>query len=331
MKHAKILAIVVIIIVFVFALGHLLVSSTAQVGSRVQGPCGADESTAANDFARLFYGMQYVPIDELELVSELGVQVVLMNLNHDGPVENWLAYLDEAQRQEIQVVAWLWPEGWHWDGVGWQIDAQAELFVQTVAGHPALLAVYSLHEPYWNGCLGCGYTTVEQQSLYDAIKAMADVPIYSGVDSMAFWTEYGEATAFADGVCDYCATWYHPFREGGIYERDRVISQLEADLVVAEERAPNSKIIWIMQAFAQGSPYNPRMPTADEMRDLASIICSSRVDGAFWYTWTFSDGYSDFLSNHPELYSVVKEISESFRLGNSSSMYLPIIFRRFSK
>jgi hypothetical protein len=264
------------------------------------------------DMLRLFYGVQYVPIDELEMVKELGIEVVLMDFEHDGPPEIWLVYLDEAQAQGIQVVAWLWPQGWSWEGTAayWHIDGQAQEFIQTVAGHPALLAVYSLHEPYWMGCEGCGYTTAEQQALYDAIKAIADVPIWSGVDSMAFWTEQGEETAFADGVCDYCETWYYPFLEDGTYERDKVISQLTADLAVARQRAPNSKVVWAMQSFAQGAPYYLRMPEADEMRDLASIVYSTDIDGALWYVWTFGDLYSDFLSNHPELYLIVQEVYE---------------------
>jgi hypothetical protein len=160
------------------------------------------------------------------------------------------------------------------------------------------------------GCEGCGYTTAEQQALYDAIKAIADVPLWSAVDSMSFWTEQGEETAFADGVCDYCETWYYPFKEGGIYEREAFVAQLTADLAVARERAPNSKVVWGMQSFAQGAPYHLRMPDADEMQDLASIVYSTDIDGALWYVWTFDDLYSDFLSNHPELYPVVREIYE---------------------
>jgi hypothetical protein len=320
-----------IIIMLAFASGPFLVTNTAEDLSPESKPYGNALSRPSYNAASSFYGVQYVPIDELETVKELGVEVVLMAFRHDGPPEDWLAYLDEAQMQGIQVVAWLWPEGWSWDGSEWQIDDQAELFVQTVAGHPALSAVYSLHEPYWRGCLGCGYTTAEQQALYSAIKAIADVPIYSGVDSMSFWTGQGEETAFADGVCDYCATWHHPFKVGGIYERDKVIAQLTADLAVARERAPNSKIIWIMQSFAQGPPYNYRMPDADEMRDLASIVCSTDIDGVLWYPWYWdNDSYSDFLSNHPELYPVVREISETCKLGSTNSVYLPVVCCGFS-
>ena len=250
-----------------------------------------------------FYGMEFVPEGDLGTVKGLGTEVVLWAVSHDGTPESWLAYLDEAQAQGVKVITWLWPQGWNWNGNGWQIDAQARSFVQTVAGHPALFAVYALHEP-----VDSGYTTAEQQALYDAIKALADVPIYSETDSMSLWeTVGGEECTFEDGICDYCATWYYPFFKGSVYDRDQLIDRLTADLSVTREQAPNSKFVWLMQSFASSGPY--RMPTADEMRDLASIVYSMDVDGALWYVWQF-DPYSDFLSNDPELYPVVREIYE---------------------
>jgi hypothetical protein len=274
--------------------------------------------------------MQFAYMDDLSTIKNLGIEVVMTDLSHDATPADWLAYLDAAQAQNIRVILWLWPQGWTWDGTAWRIDAQARLFVQTVAGHPALFAVYALHEPYWNGCEGCGYTTAEQQALYSAIKAIGDVPIYSDIDSMAFWTAQGEETAFADGVCDYCGTWYYPFKEGGIYERQEVITQLTADLAVARERAPNSKIVWLMQSYAQRSPNDLRMPTANEMRDLASIVYSMDLDGAFWYPWKFNKLYNDFLFKHPGLYPVVKEIHDEYVLTAQDvhCIYLPIIYRR---
>lgn len=257
---------------------------------------------------RPFYGMQYVPINKIGFVADLGVEVILTNFPHDGPAEDWLAYLDTAHEHNIKVVAWLWPPGWEWDGTSWQIDEQAREFVLTVADHPALLAVYSLHEPYWMGCEGCGYTTAEQQMLYSEIKAMADVPVWSAVDSMAFWSAQGEETAFADGICDYCETWYYPFKIGGRYERDALVNRMIEDIRTTRERAPNSKIVWTMQGFALTLPYQLRMPTGPEMRDLASVVYSMDVDGALWYTWTWNQSYDDYIVNHPELYPVIREV-----------------------
>ena len=59
-----------------------------------------------------FYGMQYVPSEDLARVKELGIEVVLQDFYHDGTPAEWLAYLDAAHAQQIQVVAWFWPPGW---------------------------------------------------------------------------------------------------------------------------------------------------------------------------------------------------------------------------
>jgi hypothetical protein len=275
-----------------------------------------------------FYGMEFVPIEDLSMVKDLGIEVVLMSFEHDRKPVDWLAYLDAAQGQGIWVIPWLWPEGWTWDGSTWQIDAQAELFLQTVAGHPALFAVYALHEPYWNGCEGCGYTTAEQQALYSAIKAIADVPIYSEINGIAWWTAHSQATAFADGVCDYCQSSYFPFLDGGVYLRDELIAAMTEDLAVARERAPNSKIVWTMPTLVY-PPDNFRMPTADEMRDHAAIVYSMDVAGAWWYPWKFEGHYDDVLFNHPEIYPVVREVYEEYVLPAKDvhCLYLPIMYR----
>lgn len=270
-----------------------------------------------NDPELPFYGMEFVPVEQLGLMQEMGINMVLHAFDYDSDPDDWLAYLDAARQHDMRVIGQLWPEGWAFDRDSgtWQIDARAELFIQTVAEHPAFFAVYALHEPYWNGCDSCGYTTAEQQALYQAIKALADVPVYSEIDSMAYWTAQGPATAFADGICDYCQTLYYPFRSSGAYERDKLIAQLEADLATARERAPNSRIIWTMQGFAQGAPYFLRMPTSEEMFDLASVIYSyDEIAGAWWYPWIFDDEYSDFLAQRPELHPSIRLIYEQIVL-----------------
>jgi len=252
------------------------------------------------------YGMEFVPADDLDVIQGMGIDVVLAVFPHDGLVQDWVAYLDQAYALEIKVIGRLWPEGWQWDGSNWQIDSQTRIFIQTLANHPATLAVYALEEPYWRGCWGCGYTTDQLQLLYKRIREIARIPIYSEVDSMSFWTEQGENTAFADGICDYCASWYYPFLADGSYQREELISNLTADLAVARSRAPNSKFIWLMQGFAQERTF--RLPAAEEMYDLAAIVYDLHVDGALWYCWNFGSLYSDFLSKHPELEPVIREI-----------------------
>jgi hypothetical protein len=265
-----------------------------------------------NEFNQPFYGVQFVPTEDLPVVADMGVEVVSQVFPYKGSPESWLYQLDQAQEHNIKVIATLYPQGWEWEETNWRIDDQAHAFIRTVADHPALFAVYALHEPYWQGCRGCGYTTNQQQLLYNEIKEIADVPVFSDIDSISFWTNQGEETAFAEGVCDYCATWYYPFTSDA-YERDQLINWLKAEVAVALERAPNSKIVWYMQSFAQ-DPLGLRMPQAEEMYDLASLVYESGMDGAIWYVWTFESLYDDYLSNHPELHDTVRQIYQDLVL-----------------
>jgi len=256
-----------------------------------------------------FCGMQFATGDDLATVRSLGVTVVLQTFHHDGDPAEWLAQLDLAQSHGLQVIGRQWPEGWEWDGAAWQIDEQARRFVQTVAAHPATLAVYALHEPYWRGCPTCGLTTAQQQTLYQDIKAIADVPLYSEIGSITFWVDRGTATTLADGVCDYCAVSYYPFFADGTYRRERFIERLEEDIAAIRELAPSSRLVWGMQVFAQSdSPEPRRMPTTEEIADIGAIVAERDVDGIFWYVWKFGPLYDDFLSNHPELFPAVAAV-----------------------
>jgi hypothetical protein len=256
-----------------------------------------------------FCGMQYVSKrEDYETMKTLGVNVILQKFDHDAAPTKWQAQLDEAQANGFQVVAVQWPQGWEWnDGKSqWEIDAQAESFLRTTAGHPATLAVFGLQEPYWRGCPDCGLTTAEQQQLYRAIKAIADVPIYSELGDITFWQNEGQATALTDGVCDYCGVWFYPSFANGNYYRDEFVMHLNENIASIRALAPNSKLVWLMQAFAHNTNVKPRrMPTADELHDMNQIVAESNVDGVFWYVWEFGKLYQDFLSRHPELLPVV--------------------------
>jgi hypothetical protein len=283
-----------------------------------------------------FYGMEFVPLEDLDTVQSLGIDMLLAEFPaSDGPAE-WLAYLDAAHARQLRVIPWYWPEGWRLDEATgtWIFDDHARLFLETVADHPATFAVYGMHEPYWNLCQTCGYTTAELQQLYRQIKAIADVPIYSEMESFVLYSRGAEsspATVFADGVCDYCNVNFYPFREGGIYQREQLMQALVEELELAQELAPQSRIIWTMAAFAYPQD-NLRLPNAEEMVDLATLVYGAGYVGAFWYTWDFDESsYPDFLSRHPELFSSVREIYDTVvfplqpEITHNRTLNLPLV------
>lgn len=274
--------------------------------------------------AKPFYGMQYVPEADMATVAELGVNTILHDFRFNGTPEEWIELLDTAAGHGFKVVAWLWPNGWQWNAETgqWTIDPQARLFVETVVDHPALLAVYGTHEGYWQGGYGNGYTTAQLQTLYRQIKEIADVPIYSAFGDFAFWRYYSPETVFADGVCDYCDVQYYPVLDSG-YDIEEYVDRLALELSTVRELAPNSKFVWVMQAFE--SELSGRvMPSADQMREIASIALETDVDGVWWYVWNFdTNQYEDFLGKHPELYPVVREIYEEYIYVEATATVAP--------
>ena len=277
-----------------------------------------------------FYGMQYVPNNALETVAGLGIDMLLNDFPLNGTPEQWIAQLDLAAEHNMKVVAWQWPTGWQWNEAAatWDIDSQARLFVETVADHPALFAVYATHEAYWNECYSCGYTTAELQMLYSQIKEIAEVPIYSAFGDYDFWRHYSADTIFADGVCDYCDVQYYPVQDSG-YQLDEYIDRLALELATVRELAPNSKFVWVMQSF-ESAEAKKVMPNAEQMREIASIALETDVDGVWWYVWNFDESqYQDVLSKHPELFPVVREIYEEYIYEEppplSRRSYLPML------
>lgn len=281
-------------------------------------PSATPEPTAIPIPLIPFYGMQFVPKDDLSIVKELGVEVVLQDFSRNDSAEEWLSYLDAAEAVDIKIVAWFWSPGWTYDreNATWIIDDEAKTFINTIKDHPALFAIYSIHEPYWNDCFGCGYTTSELQQLYSAIKAIADVPIFADMDELVFWDDHSEETIFADGICDYCGLWYYPAKSDGSFDREKFIERIEGDIALMKEKAPNSEFVWAMQGFATGEPFNLRVPTSEEMKEIATITYSYKeLFGAWWYPWVFdTEEYQDFLSLRPDLHPTLKTVYEDIVL-----------------
>jgi len=273
--------------------------------------------TITNTSQLEFYGMEWtsdpVPGD-FETAVALGVDTIMFDFFGTDP-DRWVAELDKAQELGVKVVAnyWAGESAWTRTDSGWIIRQDSRNFLNAVADHPALLAVYLLHEPYYNG--GDEITTAEQRDLYNQIKAIADVPLYSAFSWSAFEQEKFEA-----GVCDYCDTWFYPSEFDNPYneaELNRKLETLLNHFNVATVNSPETKLVWILQAF-ESSIAGKEMPTYDEMIALASTAIQyqassgQQVDAVFWYTWRHGSEYQKVLGDYPELQQAVKEVYEDY-------------------
>lgn len=267
--------------------------------------------------------MEYInDSSDYSVVKDFGVDTIVIEFSAYQSEDKWLAKLDEAAGEELKVVANYWPEGWKWneDDNRWDITPGTRSFLQAIDNHPALLAVYGLHEPYWNGCRGCAYTTSQQQKLYSQIKSIIDMPVWS-VFSSFLWADQtygGSDYEFADNVCDYCSTWMYPSLYSG-YDRNAMVTKLEDELGYFRAKTTSAKFIWVLQAF-ESNEDDTRMPTYMEMLDHAAVSMQYDIDGVTWYTWNFDPSeYPDTLSENPSLWPAVREVYEyCFREPNSS-------------
>lgn len=230
--------------------------------------------------------------ERLTYLKGLGVNVVVQVFSSapvdTGQEQDWLIFLDEAQAEDIQVIARLWPPH-DWDGS--QFDfTYVEPFLTVVQGHPALLAYFGLHEPLetFNGD--------QLRAYYQAVKRFApDVPIFHAMSDIAGFEadpRFGDRR-FTDGICDLCAIWYYPFRvQGGesVAEYQRVSEVIAANDALVRERDPDAQIWFLGQTYAMaGHPPPLRMPSAEEMRNLAQLLLEDpHIDGLLWYPWNHS-------------------------------------------
>ena len=121
----------------------------------------------------------------------------------------------------------------------------------------------------------------------------------------------GGSTTFADGICDYCDSWYYPVSADGEYDREGYITYLRTEVATVRELAPNSKFIWVLQAFGS-EMWDKRLPTPEQLTEMAALAAEADLDGIWWYPWTFSDVYEQVLGDSPELQQVIADSAELF-------------------
>jgi hypothetical protein len=252
--------------------------------------------------------------ERLAYLQNLGINTVVQVFPSEmitlGTRQNWLIFLDEAQRVGIQVVARLYPSN---EGSGKEFNYQdIDEFLSVVQGHPALLAYLGLHEPLEE------FDSEQLRKFYRHIRAVAPgLRVAHYMDDMA-WFDASPGFPgrhFTAEICDICMIWYYPSmyeNDAPIFDVEHLQQRVRANRALVDERSPGSELWFLGQAHSN-LPGRFRMPTAEEMEIMFEVASRAGVDGFIWYAW-LHDQYDVVLSD-PQVApqrEIIRKIYETY-------------------
>jgi hypothetical protein len=298
------------------------------------GPgCGAAtvekqvSSPAASKEALAWYGIRRVPADDLETVAHnLGGTVVEMAVENQT-ADQIKTLLDQAGAVGYGVILNLYAREtrtkrpWDWNGSEWVFPPSTVETLQEIAHHPALFAVYALHEPL---DAGEGYVSVAQQrELYQLLKQYTDgLPVFSDLGGLRVFEERG--VELGDGLCDLCCTFPSYFNSDWTSEQclAETLSRIDADLDTQQRLMPNSQIVFLINTYSYPGyqSYPIRMPTPEELAIVRDYVCDLDQP-LMYYPWVHS-AVDLTLKDAPELWPIIAD-------GCAPAIYLPLIQARW--
>jgi hypothetical protein len=271
---------------------------------------------------RAWYGIRHVPMEDIQTVSDnMGGSVIEIVVRPQS-ADEINAMLDQVEATGYRVVLNIYTHTtstrrpWEWNASGWVFSESTIEMLQGIADHPALFAIYALHEPLDEGE---GYVSVEQQrELYLLLKEYADgLPVFTDIGGLKVWEDRG--VDLSDGICDYCCTFPTHFRSDWTSEQciAETLSRIDGDLDTQQRLMPNSQIVFLINTYAYDDYRVPfRLPTPGELTIVREYICALRQP-MMYYPWVY-DGYDSTLKDAPQLWPIIAE-------GCTYSSYLPLL------
>lgn len=271
-----------------------------------------------------WYGIRSVPTGDMRTVAdELGGSVINIGVGTQS-ADQINTSLDLAQSLGYRVVVTMYTtetcssRPWEWIGNEWVFPQSSIETLQAIAHHPALFAIYALHEPF-DTSNECHWTVVQQQELYQLLKEYTDgASVWSDVGTLSGWEKHG--VQLTDGICDYCGTFHHRFRSDWTSEQclEETLSTTDADLDTQQRLMPNSQVVFQIQTFSYADHSFPlRLPTPYELATVRDHLCALHQP-MLYYPWSHGT-YDSTLKDAPELWPVVA------RGCTQPIVYLPLI------
>jgi len=258
-----------------------------------------------------WYGITRAPASEWQTIGEnLGGAVVDLIAYPYTPLSDIISSLDSAEVLEYRVVFHIY-DGDRDTNTPWYLDADEQWVfpqaaietLQAVSDHPALLAIYALHEPLDEGE---AYVSVEQQrELYQLLKGYTGgLPVFTDMGGFSVWENRG--VELSDGLCDYCRTGPSHFRSDWTSEQclTETLRRIAADLDTQSRLMPNSQAVFAINTYSFSDYRFPiRLPTPYELSVVKDYLCE--LDQPMLYhPWHYSD-YDVTLENAPELWPII--------------------------
>lgn len=276
----------------------------------------SEESTAPEPLLQptrsaLQHGVMRVPPSDWPTVREelraSIVDYIIYPTTDDGDI---LILLDRAQDLGLSVLLHIYdneqPTGKPWfldRDRTWHITPRGEEILALIEDHPAVWAIYMLHEPFDSA--GYHANADAQRALYTFLKRRTSHLLYSDLGSLSPPTTRGQQ--MSDGMCDICATFPTTFRGAWTTRRSlaETFRRIDRDLAVQQRDMPNSRLVCLINVYRVGSGRRYEVPTAEELRAVRDYLAERNIL-YLYYPWEHN-GYDVTLSNQRDLWSAIAE------------------------
>lgn len=253
------------------------------------------------DSALDLYGVKFGGSEDYLELAGLGVMnpVTVVRSNADVTAVVNSARNMRTTYPRFKPILWQYPEGWSCSGT----NSIGQSFISHLNSNNYwndVLAIYGLHEPL--GGVACA-------NLDQVVAVHSQIRQLSGGRAKLFGKMYSDTSyrgmGYKDGICDYCAVMYHPYRYSPHeFRRTQMLSDLNRDLNIFKSVAPGvtlnkftpylCTIDWPNSGVYGTGLY---MPPPTEMLDGGSSILNYtssqgyKPDGLVWYTWGNNSGW----------------------------------------
>jgi hypothetical protein len=271
-------------------------------------PIPAPSAAPTSTLGTMWHGVVRTPETAWRLIlDDIGGVVVEHMVKPSNSDADILGSLNRAQAMGLKVLLHVYDSSsptqkpWTIDGGQWSVSQRGQEILRLVQGHPALFAVYQLHEPY--DSTGYHADSDAQRALYVLLKSYADVPLYTDIATLHMPLQFGEV--LSDGMCDYCATFPTTFRGSSEAALAETFRRIDADLAAQRQYMPGSQLVFLINVYQIGDGAQYRLPTTEELVAVRDYVCELGTP-VLYYPWTHS-GYDVTLSEASALWPVIAE------------------------